>query len=101
MIYPKKVLGTVMGHTSPNHNGNSEYRNPYIPKFDCIGTLGHLGLGGGRKGRRGGNGSTLRPQVFTGSSLNEAPSWGVPKIVRHLYIKKKDPKRGPSFGELS
>ena len=78
MIYPKKVLDTVMGHTSPNHNGNSEYRNPYIPKFDCIGTLGHLGLGGGRKGRRGW-GSTLRPQDFAGSSLSEGPLWGSPR----------------------
>ena len=24
----KRILGTVMGDTSPNHNGNSEYRNP-------------------------------------------------------------------------
>ena len=24
----QRVLGTVIGHTSPNHNSNSKYRNP-------------------------------------------------------------------------
>ena len=37
---PQRVLGTVMGDTSPNHNSNSLYRNP---TFYYIGTLDPLG----------------------------------------------------------
>ena len=37
----QRVLGTVMGDTSPNHNSNSYYRNPTF----YLGTLDPLGLG--------------------------------------------------------
>ena len=35
----QRVLGTLVGNTSPNHNSNSEGRKP---TFYCIGTLGPL-----------------------------------------------------------
>ena len=39
LVVPQRVLGAVMGHTSPNHHRNSYYRNP---TFYYIGTLDSL-----------------------------------------------------------
>ena len=38
--HPRRVLGSAMGDTSPNHNSNSQSRNP---KFYHVGSLDPLG----------------------------------------------------------